>query len=142
MNTNENTMEMNKMEEQLNNLIATATTNNEILQDQLKGLSHDNCDERELYILTLKMDHQLDTLDKTMKLLDDQETGDKAPKAKNCEDLLKHGLAAIEKFNHKIEVIKTQISHSDGAGLADLILAMDLFIQDQKQWLQEIKAMI
>lgn len=142
MNTNENTMEMNKMEEQLNNLMATATANNEMLQDQLKGLPQGSCDERELYILTMKMAHQLDNLDKTMKLSGNQESGEKSPTAKNCEGLLKHSLAAIEEFNRQIEVIKTHISHSDGAGLNDLILAMDLFTQDQKQWLQEIKAMV
>ncbi len=139
MNTNENTMEMNKMEEQLNDLIATATTNNEMLQDQLKGLSHDNCDERELYILTLKMDHQLDSLDKTMTLSDEQEAGEKSSTAKNCGELLEHGLAAIEKFNSKIEVMKTQIIQREGAGLPDLIMAMDILTQDQKEWLQEIK---
>ena len=142
MSTNENTMEMNKMEEQLNNLMATAIANNEMLQDQLTGLPKVNCDERELYILTMKMDQQLDNLDKTMKLSDNPEAGDKAPNAKNCDDLLKHSLAAIEKFNRKIEVIKTQISQREGSGLTDLVMAMDLFTQDQKQWIQEIKAMV
>lgn len=142
MNTNENSMEMNKMEEQLNKLMATATANNEMLKDQLTGLPKDNCDERELYILTLKMDHQLDNLDKTITLSNDHEAGLKSPTAKNCSELLEHGLAAIGKFNSKIEIMRTQISQKDGADLPDLIMAMDIFTQDQKQWLQEIKAMV
>ncbi|MDD2965736.1 MAG: hypothetical protein PHU33_17470 [Bacteroidales bacterium] len=142
MNGNENNMEMNNMAERLDNLIALAGKNNALMAKQVAGLVATNCDEQALYILTLKMDQQLETLDAILKPADNQVGVGNEPQAKTCPELGDHILGANAKFNSQLDLMKTQSNQIANEELVKRVMVLDLFTQEQNEWLQEIKELV
>lgn len=142
MNGNENNMEINKMVERLDNLIALAGKNNALMAKQVAGLVATNCDERSLYILTLKMDQRLETLDAILKPADNQVVLEKATQVKTCQELGNNILGANAKFNSQLDLMKTQSNQIANEELVKRVMVLDLFTQEQNEWLQEIKELV